>query len=195
MAMNKNLRTHKLSAGAVVCVAGTYYQIAPDSPAIEAMTDFARVSAVTIAGAASVNEANGTMIARGVRLLLVASEAGLVTGLITARDTMGEKPMQVVQSRGCHFNELTVADLMTPVEKIDTLTMAEVMGASVVDILNALKAQGRQHILVEDIDPLTGTARVRGIFSATQIGRLLGVPVQGFELARTFAEIESALAN
>ncbi len=61
--------------------------------------------------------------------------------------------------------------------------------------LDALKSKGRQHILVEDVDPLTGLPRVRGIFSATHIGRLLGVPVLGFDLPQTFAEIEAALAN
>ena len=75
------------------------------------------------------------------------------------------------------------------------LTLKDVMNARVVDILDALKSLGRQHILVEDFDPATGTPRVRGIFSATQIGRLLGVPVQAFDLARTFGEIEAALAN
>lgn len=195
MVTNKIVRTHKLSAGAVVCTTGTYNQIAPGSPAIEAMTDFGRVSAVTVGAGASIAEANATMIARGVRLLLVVGDEGLVSGLVTARDTLGEKPMQIVQARGCQHNELVVRDLMVSVANIDTLTLAEVMNATVIDILGALKAQGRQHILVEDSDPLTGTPRVRGIFSATQIGRLLGVPVQGFDLPRTFAEIEAALVN
>ena len=51
------------------------------------------------------------------------------------------------------------------------------------------------HILVEDVDPASGSPRLRGVFSATQIGRLLGVPVQTFDLARTFGEIEAALAD
>ena len=84
---------------------------------------------------------------------------------------------------------------MCPVGDIDTLALKDVANARVVDILDALRSLGRQHILVDDIDPVSGSPRVRGVFSATQIGRLLGVPVQTFDLARTFGEIESALAN
>jgi hypothetical protein len=37
--------------------------------------------------------------------------------------------------------------------------------------------------------------RIRGIFSASQIARQLGVPLQISELASTFAEIEQALVE
>ena len=92
-------------------------------------------------------------------------------------------------------DELSVRDLMTAIDSIDTLYLNEVLNARVVDILEALKTLGRQHILVEDTDQATGLPRVRGLFSATHIGRLLGVPVLGFDLPRTFAEIEAALVN
>jgi len=36
---------------------------------------------------------------------------------------------------------------------------------------------------------------VRGIFSATQIARQLGVQLQTAEVAKTFAEIEAALLH
>ena len=189
------VRPHKLSPNAQICVSGSYNLIGPESPAIEAMTDFGRVSAVTIAADASLLDASATMVAHGVRLLLVTAEQGRLVGLITARDTLGEKPMQIVQSRGGRHGDVAVRDLMCPVDNIDMLSLAEVAKVRVVDILDALKNLGRQHILVEDKDPASGAPRVRGIFSATQIGRLLGVPVQGFELARTFAEIETALAD
>lgn len=194
MTLSTKVRTHKLSSNATLCTSG-YNQVGADSPAIEAMTDFSRVHAVTISAAASLPEANATMISRGVRLLMVVSADEEVLGLITARDILGERPLQLAQARNGKRDDLTVRDLMCPLTNIDTLYLNEVMHARVIDILNALKNQGRQHIMVEDVDPATGLPRVRGIFSATQIGRLLGVPVLGFELASTFAEIEAALAN
>lgn len=194
MTLAAKVRTHKLSSNAGLCAAG-FNLIAGDSPAIEAMTDFSRVNAVTIAAAASLDEANARMVLRGVRLLMVTGPDDAVEGLISARDILGEKPMQLAQSRAGKRHDLTVRDLMVPVDRIDTLYLNEVLHARVSDILNALKSLGRQHIMVEDVDPASGLPRVRGIFSATQIGRLLGVPVLGFDLPQTFAEIEAALAN
>jgi len=41
----------------------------------------------------------------------------------------------------------------------------------------------------------SGVTRIRGIFSATQIGRQLSVAVQPFDVAATFADIARALAD
>ena len=188
------VRAHKLSQNASRCVSG-FNLISADSPAIEAMTDFSRVYVVSIGSDAVVDEANARMISRGVRLLMVVGKNEDVLGLITARDILGEKPLQIAQARGGKRDELRVVDLMTPIGNIDTLYLEDVLRARVSDILEALKQLGRQHILVEDKDPATGLPRVRGLFSATQIGRALGVPVLGFDLPRTFAEIEAALVN
>lgn len=195
MSVNSKVRTHKISPSARLCVPGTYNQVGPESPAIEAMTDFTRTSAVTTTPGATIANANANMIARGVRLLLVKGDDDRLLGLITARDLQGERPLQIAQRRGVKPGELLVADLMVAISQIDIVYFREVVYARVIDILDAMKGQGRQHVLVEDTDPATGESRVRGVFSATQIGRLLGVPVQGFEVASTFAEIEAALAD
>jgi Mg2+/Co2+ transporter CorC len=132
------------------------------------------------------------MIARGVRLLIVV-DAKRRRGLITAPDTMGERPITLMRERALKHGELTVGDLMVPRAQIDVLELADVLRAEVGHIVATLKESGRQHALVLEKDWMTGEPLVRGIFSATQIGRQLGVPTPSYEVARTFAEIEAEL--
>ena len=166
-----------------------------DSPAIEVMTDLRQVAAATIRADATIAQANRAMITRGVRLLLVVDVTGTVLGLITARDIVGEKPVNLLYETHGKHRELTVADLMVRQNAIDVLDIDVVRHVEVGHVIATLKDVGRQHALVVDRDPLTHEEFVRGIFSATQIGRQLGMPIATFEVAHTFAEIEAELAK
>ena len=191
----KTLVTHRPKGVVVVHKAYRDRSVSAQSSALEVMTDFARMQSVTISPEASLFAANETMVARGVRLLLVVDEQQALLGILSTSDTLGERPMQLLhQGKGTLF-ELTVNDLMHPIGEIDILTFTEVRHASVGDIVATLKALGRQHLLVSTVDSATGRQQMRGMFSATQIGRQLGVEVQPMELARTFAEVEAALVN
>lgn len=165
-----------------------------DAPAVDAMTDLTITDAASIGPDATVEQANQAMVAARVRMLLVLGKERDIVGLLTARDTLGEKPVNVLHERGGRHDELRVADLMTPRELIDVLSMAEVEHAKIGHIVATLKEVGRQHALVVDRIPDTGAEYVRGIFSVTQIGRQLGVFIPIFEVAHTFAEIEKLLA-
>jgi CBS-domain-containing membrane protein len=169
--------------------------VTASSPAIAVMTDLRHVPAATIGAEATLTEATNTMIARGVRLLLVVGADWTVVGLITARDTQGERPIQRLHDLGGKYADLHVRDLMIGTADIDLLDIEDVQRAEVGHILATLKAQGRQHALVGERDATTGAMLIRGIFSATQIGRQLGAAVQTFDIANTFAEIERALAG
>jgi CBS domain-containing protein len=169
--------------------------IRQDSPAIEVMTDLRQVAAATIRGGTTIAEAHRTMIARGVRLLFVVAVTGVVEGVVTAHDIVGEKAVNLLHDRGGRHRELTVADVMTPHGAIDALDIADVLKAEVGHVIATLKETGRQHALVVDRDRLTREDYVRGIFSATQIGRQLGMPIATFEVAHRFAEIEAELAR
>ncbi|OOG23049.1 hypothetical protein B1C78_12690 [Thioalkalivibrio denitrificans] len=191
----KPLPPFKAPAGLGYVEPGTYERVSATSPAIRVMTSLRQVSAGAIRPDATLAEATQTMIARGVRLLLVVDRDNLVVGLITARDTQGERPVRLVHEQGGRFEDLQVRDVMTPREVIDLIDIRDVMRAEVRDIVATLKDQGRQHALVAETDPITGQIRICGIFSATQIGRQLGLPVQTFEVAKTFAEIQAVLAK
>lgn len=163
------------------------------SPALEVMTDLTRASPATIRPQAPIDAANQFMIARGVRLLLVADEREEVLGVITATDILGERPMLVSVERGLRHAELTVGDIMTPAERVEVLALTDAEVARVGHVVETLKRAGRQHALV--VDSEGGRGMVRGIFSVSQIARQLGLPLQTTEVARTFAEIEAVLGH
>ena len=166
-----------------------------DSPAIEVMTDLRRVAAVTIGRFASIDEANHTMIARGVRALFVIDDRHRVLGIVTASDILGEKSVQLTQQRGIRHDEVLVRDIMTAVDRMEVIDLADVLGARVGDVVATLKCSGRQHALVVDRSRERVPDQrqlVRGIFSLTQIARQLGITPQTAEIGRTFAEIAAA---
>jgi hypothetical protein len=58
-------------------------------------------------------------------------------------------------------------------------------------VVATLKAVGRKHLMVSE----ENGRRVRGLLSASQVARQLGIEVQTFEVASSFAEVEAALVR
>ena len=168
--------------------------ITADSPALQAMTDLSVVPTATTSPDQPLEQANSSMIQHGVRLLVVTGENGRIVGLITSTDILGQKPVQVAQQKGVKRGELKVADVMVPVGDIDILPFEEVRKARVGDVVATLQSAGRAHALVVT-EGRDGQHLLGGIFSASQIARQLGLPLQTHELARTFAEIEAVIAG
>ncbi|MBN9695072.1 MAG: CBS domain-containing protein [Zoogloea sp.] len=177
-----------------VADAWTLTKVTAASPAIEVMTDLRRIPAATIGDALSLAETNQSMILRGVRLLFVTDAARRIVGIVTANDLLGEKPTRVAQARMMRHEELSVRDIMVATEELDAVHLSDVLRAEVGHVVATLKACGRQHALVME-EAADGALAVRGIFSASQIARQMGIPLQTAEVARTFAEIEAAIAG
>lgn len=163
-----------------------------EDPAIEVMTDFRRVRAITVPVSVSMEYAAQRMRANRVHLLLVTDESNVMLGLVTSTDIEGDKPVRLVHDRGLRRDEITVGDIMTPRERLEVIDFDEVAHARVGHVVATLKAVGRQHAMVVDRDA-RGRQRVRGLFAASQLARQLGAPIQTVEIARSFAEVEIAL--
>jgi CBS-domain-containing membrane protein len=158
------------------------------------VTDLKQVSVVTVRAKTPMEKAHDKMKRYGVRTLLVLDESDKVLGLLTTTDILGEKPMRFLQQMGGTHADILVRDIMTLQRDLEVLNLHDVSVAKVGHILATLKAAGRQHAMVVE-DNANATQAIRGIFSATQIARQLGVQVQISEVARTFAEIEAALGD
>lgn len=189
------LPPNKLAQGA------TYYQplqhppahVKLTDPAARVMTDLKEVMAVTIGPEKTVDAARERMLRHRVRLLLVIDDQETVLGLITSTDILGEKPLQHIQKSGGKREDVLVRNIMTYQENLEVLCMKDVATAKVGHIVATLKKCGRQHALVVDTDGTGQVQQVRGIFSTSQVAKLLGTEIQAVEIAQTFAEIQSQL--
>ena len=165
------------------------------SSALEVMTDLRYVATETIQAQVAVEAATQKMIVRGVRSLLVVDASTDVIGIITSRDLMGPRAQQASAAQDIGSGEVRVHDAMTPGDGIEVLSLDDVLHAHVGDIIETLKHSGRHHALVVETDPLADKPVVRGIFSASQIARQLGIALDQGDLAQTFAHIDRAMRS
>ena len=188
------LTTRPLSRGALIHQTpdAEIARVGLEDAASHVMTDLRRVPAVTTPRETLVDEALQKMIHAKVRLLLVVDDRCGVHGVVTARDLVGEAPVKVARQEGLSRDGVAVRQVMTPLEEVDVLTMDQVDQARVGDIVETLRKAARQHLLVVDCDEYT-CDHIRGIFSATQIGRHLGLEISPEGPAQSFAELERLL--
>jgi len=180
-----------LSPGARVAEPTAPGRVSLDDPAFSVMTDLREVSAATTRPEETIDAAHAQMIRRAVRLLFVLDAGGAVAGVITATDLLGEKPMRFMQERGVSHAEILVEDIMTPASMLEALALVEVAQMRVGHIVATLKKVGRKHLMVAE----EGGRTVRGLFSTSQIARQLGMELQTFEVAASFADVEAALVR
>jgi CBS domain-containing protein len=165
------------------------------SPGRAVMTDLTHVRAATVTPDMLLAQARQVMIHQGVRLLFVVSEMPDVDGLITSTDLEGERPMQVIGQRGVKYEDLRVADVMSPLSSLDAIALEDLAHADVAKVIATLKRLGRRHLLVVQQAGSHHGPQVRGVISQSQIERQLGRPIELVETAGNFAEITASLAT
>jgi hypothetical protein len=170
-----------------------------DADARPFLTDLTQMRAFVTADTTQIDAALEKMVQCGVRLLFVIDAESRLVGLVTSVDIVSEKPMLVIQKRDGQFSagaraQLRVADVMAPVANWRVLDFSKVERARVGDILATFEREGLRHLLViERID--AGRPMVRGLFSATEFERILGIRITQGPKPSSFAEVESALAH
>jgi len=164
-----------------------------ESPALEVMTDLTQVKAATTHPATSLAQAEQMMIYQGVRMLFVVSDMPSLEGLITTTDLSGDRAMRIVSERHVRHDELSVADVMTPLSALDAIGFERMGPATVGNVIATLKRFGRNHLLVVQAATEQTPQRVRGVISRAQIERQLGATIDIAQIASSFSEIERAL--
>ncbi len=175
-------------------VAAAHRPVNLNSPALAVMTDFQRVTPVTIARDASLNDANKVMALCHVHYLLVADEHRQLQGLVTEAGSKGHRPLAVAHTLGVHPNELVVGNVMiNQHDDAEVIHLRDVTAARVGNVVATLKELGTPYCLVVDHDEEDNHI-LCGIFSLSRIERDIGL-VQSTEIAQTFSQVVSSLGH
>jgi hypothetical protein len=166
--------------------------LTPDSPAIEAMTDLRRITALTVERTNTLAATRERMKKLGVRMLLVTGATGAVMGVITVTDLDSDRPKKIAAKTGERPDELLVQDIMTLRGRIEILRLQDVDTANVGQILNSLRRAGRRHALVLDSADAGADPEICGIYSLTRLCGQVGLDIQP---GAAMEDIEAALAS
>jgi len=167
--------------------------VSENDPAINVMTDFTEIVPVMIEAHAKLNTALEKMKAHSIRLLLVADEHNGVIGVRTAYDIQSEKPIQYGSENDLAVNEIQASMLMTPIEQTPAFDFHYVKQALVRHVIGTMKELDRPHILVIESKDIQ---RIRGVFSSSNISKMLGRPVyQPLHAADSFADIQHEIGS
>ncbi len=189
------LPTFRLQAGTALppAVSGIHAPVTLASPALQVMTDLTLVRAATTQPDTSLRQAEQVMIFQGVRMLFVISEMPTVEGLITSTDLHGDHALRAVHERGLRYDDLCVADVMTPAATLEAIDFAALASATVGQVVATFKRHGRHHLIVVETPGAPSACRLRGVFSRSQVERQLGSVIEMTPIASSFSEIERAL--
>jgi CBS-domain-containing membrane protein len=155
-------------------------------------TDLSHTRPFTVNPRATIDQVNDKMIACGVRLLFVIDAEEKLHGLVTYSDLFGDKPVRYIKEHGGTRGDILAQDIMTTLQRLETLDIKDVLKARVGDIVETIKATGRQHMLVCSTSA-NGQQRIVGLFSSTHLEKLLGVKIELSSRAQNFADLERAL--
>lgn len=138
------------------------------------MTDFRDTTPASIASGKRLGDALIEMHHAATHTLL-ATEGEHIAGIITLHDIHGPRPVQFLHDAGCHLNcrhgNVTVADVMTPIQRVPALRLSDVQRSRIGDIRKTFEGSTMGHLLVLDADASTDLGVICGIFERERIER------------------------
>lgn len=161
--------------------------------ALSLLTDLRHSSIVMASHQDGLDQTLHVMKRAGVRMVFVTGVHGELMGLVTADDLQGERPVLRALADHVRHEELALEHVMTPVSQWQVVTLPQLAGARVGNIVATLREHGLRYLLV--IEELAGQTSLRGLFSARRVELALQTVIEGSLHSRSFADLEAALVR
>jgi len=156
-----------------------------DSPASTIVTRFDHTRPMALELDVGIDDALLMMKKAHVRSMIVMDGKEQFKGIISVSDLESRKVLTIAQQLGQRRDELTIADVMMPRNKLSGLSIRQIEHSRIGDVLKTLQDVGSQHMLVVNPE----RHEICGIISASDIARKLQIPVAITERATSFREV------
>ena len=144
-----------------------------EDPALFVMIDFTKTPPHIISPDDTMDHAINEMEVSGAHLLLVMNDEGHFQGILSSEDVWGEKPIQLIQERRIHRDQVLVKMIMVSYKNITAINSNIIESACVGHVVKTLTEHKQHYALV--ITPSTDQSVqvIRGIFTLSQISKQL----------------------
>lgn len=164
-------------------------QLLPTSPAMSLLTDFSQVAPQSIDADMPIDEVHLKMRHAGVRLLFVMDSNAHCIGVITSKEVIGTRRINLaMQQRNLTHEEVTAGMIMTPWHKLSAMPLAQLASLTIEDLVISMETFTDQHLLITEQDE-NHELKVRGLISASDIQSAVGKDINPVPMAKSFAEI------
>ena len=150
-----------------------------DDPALSVMIDFTEIPPHTIDMDDTMAHAISEMEISGAHLLVVIDVAGHFQGVLSSEDVWGEKPIQLIQEGRIDREQVQVKMIMVPQAEITALSFHMIETAQVGHVVKTLSSHRKHYALVVEENADASIQIIRGIFTASQIGKQLHQDLSG----------------
>ncbi|MGP9568679.1 CBS domain-containing protein [Halomonas sp. AOP25-F1-15] len=164
-------------------------RLLPTSPAMTVLTDFSQLMPQSVDADTPIDDAHLKMRHGGIRLLFVMDKRAHCIGVITSKEVIGSRRINLaMQQRNLNREEVTAEMIMTPWQKLSAMPISQLGSLTIEDLVLSMESFTDQHLLITELDD-NQELRIRGLISASDIQNAVGKDINPVPMAKSFAEI------
>ncbi|MGO1690873.1 MAG: CBS domain-containing protein [Halomonas sp.] len=164
-------------------------RLLPTSPAMAVLTDFSQVMPQSVTADTPIDEAHLKMRHGGVRLLFVMDKQAHCIGVVTSKEMIGARRINLaMQQRNLSREDITAEMIMTSWHKLSAMPVSQLGSLTIEDLVLSMEAFTDQHLLITEQND-NHELRIRGLISASDIQSAVDKDINPVPRAKSFAEI------
>lgn len=181
----KELRLQDVSNGAL---SNAVNEVEPTldltSPALKVLNSFTQKDPLRAHASTTIVDALKQTSNRCSDFILIVDDADKLVGITSSADLQSSKIMILAQRLNLHRDEVTLHDVMTPLNNLAGVSLQSISYACIGDALQTMEHQGMMFLLVTSAEH-----EICGLISAREIAKKLHIPVNINPIANSFSEV------